>query len=75
MNDYLPSEIKGGAKVVLKKDDVDDSKWVVEVSYFDRAGKQQSLPPIYPNVGTVIGLDGSTPSELNEIMHGAAQKF
>ena len=74
MNDYLPSEIKGGAKVVLKKDDVDDSKWVVEVSYFDRAGKQQSLPPIYPNVGTVIGLDGSTPSELNEIMHGAAQK-
>ena len=74
MNDYLPSEIKGGAKVVLKKDDVDESKWVVEVSYFDRAGKQQSLPPIYPNVGTVIGFDGSTPSELNEIMHEAAQK-
>ena len=74
MNDYLPSEIKGGAKVVLKKDDVDDSKWVVEVSYFDRAGKQQTLPPIYPNVGSVIGFDGSTPSELNEIMHEAAQK-
>ena len=74
MNDYLPDGIKGGAKVVLKKDDVDDSKWVVEVSYFDRAGVQQSLPPIYPNVGTVIGFDGSTPSELNEIMHDAAQK-
>jgi hypothetical protein len=74
MNDYLPSGVKGGAKVVLKKDDVDDSKWVVEVSYFDRAGVQQSLPPIYPNVGTVIGFDGSTPSDLNTIMHDAAQK-
>jgi len=74
MNDYLPSGVKGGAKVVLKKDDVDDSKWVVEVSYFDRAGVQQSLPPIYPNVGTLIGFDGSTPSDLNTIMHDAAQK-
>lgn len=74
MNDYLPDAIKGGAKVVFKKDDVDDSKWVVEVSYFDRAGVQQSLPPIYPNVGTVIGFDGSTPSELNEVMHKAAQE-
>jgi hypothetical protein len=74
MNDYLPNGIKGGAKVVLKKDDVDDDKWVVEVSYFDRAGVQQSLPPIYPKVGNVIGFDGSTPDELNTIMHSAAQE-
>ncbi len=74
MNDYLPSEIKGGAKVVFKKDDVDDTKWVIEVSYFDRAGEQQTLPPIYPEVGAMLNRKGATPSELNEMMHQAAQK-
>jgi len=74
MNDYLPDDIKGGAKVVFKKDDVDDDKWVIEVSYFDRAGKQQTLPPIYPEVGAMFNTSGATPSELNEMMHQAAQK-
>ena len=74
MNDYLPDGIKGGAKVVFKKDDVDDSKWVVEVSYFDRKGIQQSLAPIYPEVGAMMDFKGATPSQLNEMMHQAAQK-
>ena len=72
MNDYLPDQIKGGAKVMFKKDTVTD-KYIIEVSYFDRAGKQQSLDPIYPEVGTMMA-GGATPSELNEIMHTAAQK-
>ena len=74
MNDYLPDGIKGGAKVVFKKDDVDDSKWVVEVSYFDRKGIQQSLAPIYPEVGAMMNFKGATPSQLNEMMHQAAKK-
>jgi phosphohistidine swiveling domain-containing protein len=74
MNDYLPDEIKGGAKVMFKKDSIDDSKWVIEVSYFDRAGVQQSLPPIYPEVGAMMNMKGATPSQLNEMMHKAAQE-
>ena len=74
MNDYLPDGIKGGAKVVFKKDDVNDDKWVIEVSYFDRAGKQQKLSPIYPEVGAMMNFEGATPSQLNEMMHQAAQK-
>ena len=74
MNDYLPDGIKGGAKVVFKKDDVDDNKWVVEVSYFDRKGIQQSLAPIYPEVGAMMNFKGATPSQLNEMMHEAAKK-
>ena len=74
MNDYLPDEIKGGAKVMFKKDRIDDSKWVIEVSYFDRDGVQQSLPPIYPEVGAMLNTKGATPSQLNEMMHKAAQE-
>ena len=59
-------------KLCFKKDDLD--KWVIEVSYFDRAGKQQTLPPIYPEVGAMLNTKGATPSELNEMMHQAAQK-
>tara|TARA_R110000772_G_scaffold6152_1_gene21627 strand:+ start:13 stop:1641 length:1629 start_codon:yes stop_codon:yes gene_type:complete len=72
MNDYLPDGIKGGAKVVFKKDDITD-QYVIEVSYFDRKGIQQSLAPIYPEVGTMMA-GGATPSELNEVMHKAAQE-
>ena len=74
MNDYLPDGIKGGAKVMFKKDDVDDDKWVIEVSYFDRKGIQQTLSPIYPEVGAMMNFKGATPSQLNEMMHEAAKK-
>jgi len=74
MNDYLPNGIKGGAKVMFKKDDVDDDKWVIEVSYFDRKGIQQTLSPIYPEVGAMMNFKGATPSQLNEMMHQAAKK-
>jgi hypothetical protein len=74
MNDYLPNGIKGGAKVMFKKDDVDDDKWVIEVSYFDRKGIQQTLSPIYPEVGAMMNFKGATPSQLNEMMHEAAKK-
>jgi hypothetical protein len=73
MNDYLPDEIKGGAKVMFKKDK-ENSKWVIEVSYFDRKGIQQSLAPIYPEVGAMMNMKGATPSQLNEMMHKAAQE-
>ena len=32
------------------------------------------LSPIYPEVGAMMDFEGATPSQLNEMMHQAAQK-
>jgi hypothetical protein len=73
MNGYLPEGIEGGAKVDFSKDAND--KWSLSISYFDRAGTQRTLPIQYPTVGNVIGTDGATPSELNAMIHEAAEKI
>ena len=91
MNGYLPKGIEGGAKVEFKQDErekvkdpnngnleIDNpnkGKWSLSVSYFDRSGTQKTMPIQYPAVGSVIGTDGATSSELNTMIHEAAEKI
>jgi hypothetical protein len=91
MNGYLPKGIEGGAKVEFAEDKMDKitdpnndklkidnpnfGKWSLAISYFDRSGTQQTLPIQYPEVGDLIGSGGATPSELNTMIHEAAEKI
>ena len=60
----------------LKIDNPNLGKWSLSISYFDRSGTQQTLPIQYPDVGSIIpGSGGATPSELNTMIHEAAEKI
>ena len=60
----------------LKIDNPNLGKWSLSISYFDRSGTQQTLPIQYPDVGSIIpGTGGATPSELNTMIHEAAEKI
>jgi len=91
MNGYLPKELEGGAKVEFSRDErekikdpndktleIDNpnkGKWSLAVSYFDRSGTQRTMPMQYPAVGSLIGTGGATSSELNTMIHEAAEKI
>ena len=69
-------KIKDPNDETLEIDNPNKGEWSLSVSYFDRSGTQQTLPIQYPDVGGIIpGSGGATPSELNTMIHEAAEKI
>ena len=69
-------KIKDPNDETLEIDNPNKGEWSLSVSYFDRSGTQQTLPIQYPDVGSIIpGTGGATPSELNTMIHEAAEKI
>ena len=69
-------KIKDPNDETLEIDNPNKGEWSLSVSYFDRSGTQQTLPIQYPDVGSIIpGSGGATPSELNTMIHEAAEKI